>query len=109
MSYNKKCRWFSMEYVGNPGAVPACNRDAVLEAFDCSTCKENQINANPTNADRIRAMRDEELAIIFAEGCHNTRECPMICAPIYPIYPFDEVVESCAKCWLKWLKQEADE
>lgn len=59
-----------------------------------------------TNADRIRAISDEELAIILAEGCHNTRECPTICAPIYP---FDEVVESCAKCWLEWLKQEVDE
>lgn len=64
-------------------------------------------NSKPfTHADRIRAMSDKELAIILAEGCHNTRECPTICAPIYP---FDEVVESCAKCWLEWLKQEVDE
>lgn len=58
-----------------------------------------------TNADKIKAMSDEKLAEILAEGCHNTRECPTICDPIYP---FDEIVESCEKCWLEWLKQEVE-
>ena len=58
-----------------------------------------------TNADRIRSMTDEELARVLAIGCHETRECPTICDPIYP---YDEVVESCEKCWLEWLKDEGE-
>ena len=86
----------------------ACiNQNYARVWIESTTNKPAQVVYNPvTNADRIRAMSDEELAIILAEGCHNTRECPTICAPIYP---FDEVVESCAKCWLEWLKQEVDE
>lgn len=91
MSYNKKCRWFSMEYVGNPGAVPSCNRDAVLEVFDCSTCEENPNNAKRTNADRIRAMSDKELAI-WMNSIIKDRNIEVTCDG-----------------WLIWLKSPAKE
>lgn len=55
-----------------------------------------------TNADRIRAMTDEELADFHGEytcppnynwsgGCERNRD------------------EYCEKCWLAWLKQEVDD
>ena len=51
----------------------------------------------PTNADRIRAMTDEEMAAYMGDvqtwgGCpnHGARNC----------------TENCADCWLDWLKQE---
>lgn len=51
-----------------------------------------------TNADRIRAMSDEEAAEYFNEhfGCPPTQSprCPDI---------------SCYECWLNWLKQPAKE
>ena len=51
-----------------------------------------------TNADRIRAMSDEELADLFSDvfDCDH-HECVAECG-------------ECSKCtesWLKWLKQEA--
>ena len=53
-----------------------------------------------SNADRIRAMTDEELAEYMGDvqtwgGCpnHGARNC----------------TENCADCWLDWLKQEAKE
>ena len=54
-----------------------------------------------TNADRIRQMSDEELAMNFA----------------YDPCPWDEDVFAkckkfchiCEKCWLNWLKQEVSE
>ena len=53
-----------------------------------------------TNADRIRAMTDEELAQYMGDvqtwgGCpnHGARNC----------------TENCADCWLDWLKQEVTE
>ena len=55
------------------------------------------IPAITTNADRIRAMSDEEMAEWhkqMMEGyCpRQTSECP----------------SDCYECWLDWLKQEAD-
>lgn len=53
-----------------------------------------------TNADRIRAMSDEELAEYMGDvktwgGCpnHGARNCQ----------------EDCYKCWLDWLRQEAQD
>ena len=55
-----------------------------------------------TNADRIRAMTDEELAeyickVQYREGdvCPPTHNCA--------------VDKACVKCWLDWLKEEASE
>lgn len=52
-----------------------------------------------TNADRIRAMTDEELAEWLSD-MHDTVTCPnngaIDCNP------------SCKRCWLDWLKQEGE-
>lgn len=48
-----------------------------------------------TNADRIRAMSDEELAVML-----NDAVCPIVQS--------DEACEffgNCVNCWLHWLKQ----
>ena len=48
-----------------------------------------------TNADRIRAMSDEELALQFGANCpkENRRACDRVCS----------------KCWLEWLQQPVKE
>ena len=106
MSYNKKCRWFSMEYVGNPGAVPACNQNGTLEVFDCASCQENPDNKKQTNADRIRAMTDEELVKHFTQDCNLGRVfyCPSAKEDI------DRCKGNwnCEACFADWLKKEAD-
>jgi hypothetical protein len=49
-----------------------------------------------TNADRIRAMTDEELAKFEATlGCHPLASKDMC-----------RGVNQCSVCWLEWLKQE---
>lgn len=53
-----------------------------------------------TNADRIRAMTDEELAKLSAKGCPHSSTHKM-CAS----YGNDV----CYRCWLNWLKQEVKE
>lgn len=53
-----------------------------------------------TNADKIRQMTDEELAMILNPTC-PTRECP-------DKLPWNEA-HDCYKCWLDWLKQEVNE
>ncbi len=47
-----------------------------------------------TNADRIRAMTDEELRDLISEG--------LIC-PVADCSDAD-----CDECWLNWLKEEAE-
>lgn len=49
-----------------------------------------------TNADRIRAMSDEELAK-WIVGEHFSPHCPVTHCPM---------VEDCEDCWLSWLKEE---
>ena len=51
-----------------------------------------------TNADRIRQMSDEELAMLLHPTCPPRGECPLI-----------GVIKDCYKCWLDWLKQVATE
>lgn len=48
-----------------------------------------------TNADRIRDMSDEELALQFGANCpkENRRACDRVCS----------------KCWLEWLRQPSEE
>ena len=65
-----------------------------------------------TNADRIRAMSDEELAAVLVlepmeekiPFCQNKPEC-------YKLLDENRDIpeEMCAKCMLDWLKQEVDE
>ena len=51
-------------------------------------------NIAPTNADRIRAMSDEELALLLST-----------LPRAYPKNGFDP---TCKNCWLYWLRQEAN-
>lgn len=57
-----------------------------------------------TNADKIRKMTDEEMAIML-----NRHECGYDC----PVGEYDKhkclVHESCYHCWIDWLKQEVTE
>ena len=50
-----------------------------------------------TNADKIRAMGDLELAEFLYGGCCREGEA----------FPCSDV--GCKQCWLDWLKQEASE
>ena len=55
-----------------------------------------------TNADRIRAMSDEELAYMFSDFCKGMENCNhCIC--------YDNCPGESAVCWMKWLQQPAKE
>ena len=59
----------------------------------CHTCHGGGWKPQ-TNADRIRAMSDEELARTFAQ----TGNCP-------PSSKYGHNCERCGKCWLDYLRQ----
>lgn len=50
-----------------------------------------------TNADKIRAMTNEQIAMLLNSTC-PTRECP-------EEFSLNQVYD-CNKCWLDWLRQE---
>lgn len=60
--------------------------------------KWNAVQTKPiTNADRIRAMTDEELADWFSIYCCRNKIYDAHC----------ETFVNCKACWLDWLRQEA--
>lgn len=64
-----------------------------------------------TNADRIRAMSDEELADIFLRAdfckcCEHQKDG--VCNYIYA-YPIIPLYDGCIQAALKWMKQPAEE
>ena len=66
-----------------------------------SICKERRAEhglGDPmTNADRIRAMSDEELADVVANGVGCVRKAPHC------------MDDDCTPCIFKWLKQPVEE
>ena len=72
--------------------------------YDGVPCRKNR-TVEPTNADRIRAMTDEELAEWFAARVTNANDnCPDKHG-----YKFCLEKNGCPACWLDWLRQEANE
>ena len=64
-----------------------------------SLCVEGPCtDQTPSNADKIRAMSDEELVELldYELGCPATGNC-------------EKMNRDCKACWLDWLKQSAEE
>lgn len=76
--------------------------DDVLDAPDPDIDRECEYFKHATNADRIRAMSDEELAETYAGGCPN--EDRLNCGKYYLHGGRD-----CFNCWLNWLKAPVEE
>ena len=81
------------------------------DKVDPATCKAvgycPQATPPRTNADRIRAMTDEELADYLSKnrgGCRALTTKSYVCN-----YYDDNLNPDCKKCWLDWLRQEVGE
>jgi hypothetical protein len=90
--------------------ITLCDRcDIVMSClldYDGVLCRRNR-TVQPTNADRIRAMTDEELAKLFANHidcgtCPYYNEAENLCES--PVYKRGD----CTAPMLEWLKREAD-
>ena len=63
-----------------------------------------------TNADKIRALNDSEIAAVLHEDwCISSFGGSAECS--FDIFPEDADPEEakCYVCWLKWLSQEVDD
>lgn len=61
-----------------------------------------------TNADRIRAMSDEELADLFYRIVDAQESCTLICGNLDECKRNNEPYLVCEKHYLEWLKQPAE-
>lgn len=85
----ERCTFFSREY-----------HCCVLHNTRCKCEDYNPRNSKPiTNADKLRSMTDEDLAVeaTVHGGCPHGCETP------------DDMDTDCVKCWLNWLQKEADD
>jgi hypothetical protein len=90
----ERCTFFSREY-----------HCCVLHNTRCKCEDYNPRNSKPTtNADKLRAMTDEELAYFIAEPSVAP---PPWCKEILCPHWYEDIVP-CHECALNWLKQEAD-
>lgn len=97
----KTCKhWFD-----NGTYLCSCDRDALLREADffCAAWEQKPVEEvytvreKPTNADRIRAMSDEELAKILSK----TLTCPWVSCKNMEI--------PCEECLREWLKSPVEE
>ncbi len=95
--YNLKCS----SYCPNDGFCDDCEK--LFEAIDCLGEYEDKAEQKPmTNADRIRAMTDEELAVFICQWCQCVEGyCPGVKMCVFAVGK--------ANGLLKWLQQPAEE
>lgn len=61
-----------------------------------------------TNADRIRAMTDDELAELFGSIVDNGMSCQLICGNFDECVRNNSIERICKNHYLKWLQQPAE-
>ena len=91
---------FEMEIEADPDEIQAITKGMALYADYIKKVPAADVTERKTetNADRIRAMTDEELAEVFSELVDCTC-CPCICS--------DGTCGNCRRQWILLLKQEA--
>ena len=97
-----------------------CNGYGFIPKFsDCSvwseTCKscggKGTVKEPVTNADRIRAMSDEELAelLISADFCGECEYCDKVgLCRYYEAHPDGVLDDGCKQAAINWLRQSSD-
>ena len=93
-----KCNWPDSRYTILREAL-----DIAVKALEDVTDKNV---GKMTNADRIRAMSDEELAGFLMKLMHNNVQC--FGEGMFPYHPCPQE-QNCKQCGLDWLQQPAEE
>ena len=104
----KVLRTESVEIGGNAVSVARwlTALDAVVKALEEVPDKDVGKNEPLTNAQKIRAMSDEELVNLHYSGsAHCIASDPTVCDR----HDFIGNLTPCEQCYLKWLQQPAEE
>ena len=84
-------------------------RDGTGCACNTRTVEKLMRQNRKTNADRIRAMSDEELGELLEAFTYNVTTCPKEKCHLDAVSIFEPLDrEACKKCWLDWLRQEGE-
>ena len=98
LEHNIECE----EDIYQNDSVAEDSLELIEDLFDIVKTKNNNEHSAITNADRIRAMTDEELAVsIMCPAEYDlgfSKECKCT----------GEMNRNCRKCTLKWLQSEAE-
>ena len=98
-------------YLDNSEYVAKCtNCGHYFRREDFPMCVLDRVKKPMTNADRIRAMTDEELAEFFGRQKYRRPTFDgwlPLC--YYVMGPRMCHEDGCKKCWLDWLRQEVEE
>ena len=88
------CYWYE-EWQDMNAHIPycRCKKGDFIEPKDCENCKQYHSKYKLTNADKIKAMTDEELA----KKISGIESFALTCGGGWP-----------PEKWLDWLKQEAE-
>ena len=103
--YKEDCYWYS-EWQDMNAHIPTCKAGKNMDSLglcleNCKDCDSYHSRYKPINADKVRAMTDEDLAL-FLNKVH------IICDSVSKEDPWCEY--DCVECTLKWLRKEvADE
>lgn len=84
-----------------------CVKESNL-AIKRKNCPKAKIEKVKTNADRIRAMSDEELAELFGSIIDDGKSCSLICGDLDKCRRNNSIERICKNHYLKWLKQPAE-
>ena len=101
-----------MEECNHPldAPAPTAERRMIMPIWACEICGSKNPSTNEdtkpqTNADRIRAMTDEELAVALYRECEERESC-------YGCFAYRDdgnCPGTSLNAWKKWLKQPAEE
>jgi hypothetical protein len=93
---------------GGYGFIRTVHNENSISARGCSTCgSTGLIDVSLTNADRIRAMSDEELAKWLLEVMKHKVAC--FGEGAFKYTPCRNVEHDCVKCGVEWLKQPVED
>lgn len=86
--------------------------EKTLDSPDEKTDRDCRFFQQKTNADRIRAMSDDELSelLISADFCEGCEYCDKVgICRYYEAHPDGVLADGCKQAARKWLQQPAEE
>ena len=102
--HESACRiWTDGRFISDTSASVCPNHETVKEsgAYLCGVLDERK--RKKTNADKIRAMSDEDFAAVLRIFCIGMADCEDC-----PLYRFGCPKSSAFNDWIKWLQQLAE-
>lgn len=99
---------YARNYDGMDYGAPSIALDMAISALRQQDVADKDVGKNEplTNAQKIRAMSDEELAGFLMKLMHNNIQC--FGEGMFPYHPCPQE-QNCKQCGIDWLQMPAEE